>query len=74
MRDRRVREAKLEAEFLSNEVGSLLADEKSGRIGVRAEVVWADTEVDALQVLRAVDAKTLVDDTTLLAWLHRARP
>lgn len=33
---------------------------------------WADTQVNTLEVLRAIDVETLVDDTTLLTRLHSA--
>lgn len=39
VRHRRVRSPDLEAKLLSDEVGSLLADEESGRVRVSAEVV-----------------------------------
>ena len=73
MRDRRMRSADLEAELAKEDVGGLLADQQGRAVRVRAEVIRADREVDALEVLRAVDVEALVDDTALLARLHRAR-
>jgi hypothetical protein len=58
--------------LLSDEVSTLLADKESGRVGVGTEVVGADREVDALEILRAEDVEALVDNTALLAGFHRA--
>ena len=74
MRYRRMREAKLEAEFLGDEVCTLLANKERGGVCIRAKVVRADAEVDTLEVLCAVDAKALVDDAALLTRFHRACP
>jgi hypothetical protein len=42
------------------------------RVGVGAEVVGAEREVGDLETLGAVDVELRVDDTALLAGLHRA--
>jgi hypothetical protein len=40
-------------EFLGNKVSSFLAHKERRRVRVRSQVVRADTQVDAFQVLRA---------------------
>ena len=47
----------LEAKILSDEVGTLLTNEESRRVRVRAEVVRAEREIGDLEVSRAVNIK-----------------
>jgi hypothetical protein len=72
MRNRSVRDSGLEPKFFQEKVRTLLADEQSGRVGIGAKIIRANTQIDALEVLSAVDVKTLVDDATLMARLHGA--
>ena len=60
----------IRTEIFSNQRGSLLTDQQRRRVRVRTKVIWANTQVDTLEISGTIDVETWVDDTTLFSWLH----
>jgi len=72
MGDRSVRSLDFEPKILSQKRRSFLSHQQGRRVGIRAQVIRANTQVDAFQILSSVDIETGVDDTTLVSRFHGA--
>jgi hypothetical protein len=72
MRDGVVGQLDLDTEVLGEQVGTLLSDEERGRVGVRAQVLGADRQVDTLEALGTEDVESAIDNTAVLLGAHGA--
>ena len=63
----------LNAELRRNDHGGLLSDDESGPVSVRADISRRDGQVGNFEPTHAIHIQLRIDDTTLLARLHRAR-
>ena len=65
VRDLHVESGARVAQVFAHEDSALLADEKSGRVGIAADVIRADGQIGDLEVLGTVDVEALVEHTVL---------
>jgi exoribonuclease II len=65
MGNRSVRRPDLDPKVLADKICSLLANKERRRVGVCAQIVRTDTQVDTLQVLGTIDIEAMINNTSL---------